>query len=105
MPIFKEVDENEENKENANESDFSKKEDSKVATIPIILLSTQDINKNKKTNDISSIFSILNSNLYLDKDKKEKRINNNNNGNNSIIINKIYDFEVNIKEKNKKYYF
>ena len=88
-------------KENANENDFSKKEDSEVATIPTILLSTQDINKNKKSNDISSIFSILNSNLYADKDKKEKRINNNNDGNKTITFNKNYDFELNTNDKNK----
>ena len=78
MPIFKEEDQS---KDNIYIRDFSKKDDTEVATIPTIPLSTPDLINDKKSPDISNRFSVLNSNLNIE---NKKNIDNENNKNQII---------------------
>ena len=90
MPIFKEDDQS---KDNIYIRDFSKKDDTEIATIPTIPLSNPDLINDKKSPDISNRFSVLNSNIINENKKninneknKNEIINNQNNINENLVI-------------------
>ena len=114
MPIFRE--EEEESDENLYIGDFSKKQDSEVATIPTIN------NEKKSENSLNKLSSIINANINEiknesqnkeetkdNKDDKKKELNNENKGeeennnsiNNNLDIAQSYKTNNNLLNKNK----
>ena len=92
MPIFKE---DEQSKDNIYVRDFSKKDDTEVATIPTIPLSKPDLNNDRISPDISNRFSVLNSNYNENKKNIDNENNKNeiiNQNNNNINENLVIEF-------------
>ena len=109
MPI---LNEDEDSKDNISESHFSKKDYSEIATIPTNPLSSLDLNKDNKSQDVSKLNSVLNTNLMIE-DKKEntnkadeQKKNNDGNINENLVIeyNKNEgNKDLNLKKNNSRY--